>query len=105
MLEKKNDYDWDYIDESILELENETPNLCRRKRGRKAKLEEIREAVAGLEARAEAGEFGEGIDLGSLDISVKVSGKTTGKSILNRQRSALWLSLHGRNINRHREKG
>lgn len=27
LLEKKNDYDWDYIDESILELENETPKV------------------------------------------------------------------------------
>lgn len=75
LLEKKNDYDWDYIDESILELENETPKVTvfveENEEGR-AKLEEIREAVAGLEARAEAGEFGEGIDLGSLDISVKV---------------------------------
>lgn len=75
LLEKKNDYDWDYIDESVLELENETPKVTvfveENEEGR-AKLEEIREAVAGLGARAEAGEFGEGIDLGSLDISVKV---------------------------------
>ena len=55
LLEKKNDYDWDYIDESILELENETPKVTvfveENEEGR-AKLEEIREAVAGLEARA-----------------------------------------------------
>lgn len=75
LLEKKNDYDWDYIDESVLELENEEPKVTvfveESDEGR-AKLEEIKTAVAGLKRRQEAGEFGEGADFGKLTVTVSV---------------------------------
>lgn len=75
LLEKKNDYDWDYIDESVLELENEEPKVTvfveESDEGR-AKLEEIKAAVAELKSRQEAGEFGEGADLGKLTVTASV---------------------------------
>lgn len=75
LLEKKNDYDWDYIDESVLELENEEPKVTvfveESDEGR-AKLEEIKTAVAGIKRRQEAGEFGEGADFGKLTVTASV---------------------------------
>lgn len=75
LLEKKNDYDWDYIDESVLELENEEPKVTvfveESDEGR-AKLEEIKTAVAGLKRRQEVGEFGEGADFGKLTVTASV---------------------------------
>ena len=75
LLDKKNDYDWDYVDESVLELENETPKVTvyveENEEGR-AKLEEIRQAISRLKARAREGEFGEDIDLGTLEITTLV---------------------------------
>ena len=75
LLEKKNDYDWDYIDESVLELENEEPKVTvfveESDEGR-AKLEEIKTAVAEIKRRQEAGEFGEGADFGALTVTVSV---------------------------------
>lgn len=75
LLEKKNDYDWDYIDESVLELENEEPKVTvfveESDEGR-AKLEEIKTAVAEIKRRQEAGEFGESADFGALTVTVSV---------------------------------
>ena len=75
LLEKKNDYDWDYIDESVLELETEEPKVTvfveESDEGR-TKLEEIKAAVAELKRQQEAGEFGEGADLGKLTVTTSV---------------------------------
>lgn len=75
LLEKKNDYDWDYIDESVLELETEEPKVTvfveESDQGR-TKLEEIKAAVAELKRQQEVGEFGEGADLGKLTVTESV---------------------------------
>lgn len=75
LLDKKNDYDWDYIDESVLELQEEEPKvtvfLDDDEEGRK-KLESILVAIEALKIEAEAGIFGEGVDLGPLTAEVTV---------------------------------
>ena len=72
LLQKKNSYDWDYVDESVLDLENEIPKVTvyvDDDEAGKAKFAEIKAAIASLKARAEAGEFGEGMDLGDIEIA------------------------------------
>lgn len=75
LLDKKNDYDWDYIDESVLDLQNEEPKVTvfleDDEDGHK-KLESLLVAVEALKIKAEAGIFGEGVDLGPLTTDVSV---------------------------------
>ncbi|MCI8610117.1 MAG: 50S ribosomal protein L11 methyltransferase [Firmicutes bacterium] len=75
LLEKKNEYDWDYIDESVLKLQEETPKVTvfleDDEEGRK-KMETLMVAIEALKIKAEAGIFGEGVDLGPLDVEVSV---------------------------------
>ena len=61
LLNKKNDYDWDYIDESVLELENEKPKVTvflEDDEAGRALLEKLQVAVEALKIQAEAGIFG-----------------------------------------------
>ena len=61
LLEKKNEYDWDYIDESVLKLQEETPKVTvfleDDEEGRK-KMETLMVAIEALKIKAEAGIFG-----------------------------------------------
>ena len=75
LLNKKNDYDWDYIDEGVLELQSEEPKvtvfLDDGEDGR-TKLEAILVAIEALKIEAEAGIFGEGVDLGPLTVETSI---------------------------------
>lgn len=66
LLNKKNEYDWDYIDQSVLELENEKPKVTvflEDDEAGRALLEKLQVAVEALKIQAESGIFGE--DTGS----------------------------------------
>lgn len=75
LLHKKNDYDWDYIDKNVLELQEEEPKvtafLDEGEDGRR-QLESVLVAVEALKIQAEAGIFGEGIDLGPLTVETSI---------------------------------
>ncbi|MBQ4650318.1 MAG: 50S ribosomal protein L11 methyltransferase [Firmicutes bacterium] len=74
LLNKENDYEWDYIDDSVLELKNQEPKVTvyleDDEEGR-AKAENARTAVDNLKNMAAAGLFGEGVDLGPLTVEIK----------------------------------
>ncbi len=75
LLNKKNEYDWDYIDQSVLELENEKPKVTvflEDDEAGRALLEKLQVAVETLKIQAEAGIFGEDTDLGSLSVDISV---------------------------------
>ncbi len=79
LLNKKNEYDWDYVDESVLDLENEKPKvtiyLYDSDDGVKTaeeSLAEVKAAVKRLAEEARCGDFGEGADFGSLALNVTV---------------------------------
>ena len=75
LLHKKNDYDWDYIDKDVLDLQEEEPKvtvfLDDEEEGKK-KLESILVAIEALKIEAEAGIFGEGADLGPLTVETSI---------------------------------
>lgn len=75
LLDKKNEYDWDYVDESVLQLQEEAPKVTvfleDDEEGRN-KLQSIKVAVEALRIEAEAGIFGEGVDLGPLTVEVSI---------------------------------
>ena len=75
LLHKKNEYDWDYIDKNVLELQKEEPKvtvfLDDGEEG-KARLESILVAIEALKIKAEAGIFGEGVDLGPLTVETSI---------------------------------
>ena len=74
LLNKENDYEWDYIDDSVLELKNQEPKVTvyleDDEEGR-AKAENARAAVDGLKNMAAAGVFGEDVDLGPLTVEIR----------------------------------
>lgn len=75
LLDKKNDYDWDYIDESVLELQNAEPKVTvffEDDENGRAALENLKNAVENLKNQAKAGEFGESADLGKLSVETFV---------------------------------
>ncbi|MGN0736277.1 MAG: 50S ribosomal protein L11 methyltransferase [Anaerovoracaceae bacterium] len=75
LLNKKNEYDWDYVDESVLELRNRQPQVTvymNDDEDGRAATENLRHAVDGLKSAAAAGIFGEGADLGSLIVEMSV---------------------------------
>lgn len=69
LLEKKNAYEWDYIDKEVLALESAEPNvklyLEDSEEGRKT-LQAVKLAAMELKGRELDGEFGPGISLGRL---------------------------------------
>lgn len=75
LLQKKNDYDWDYIDPSVLRLQEKQPKVTvfvdDDAAGRK-KIEDIQVAVEALKIKAEAGIFGKDVDLGPLSVELTV---------------------------------
>lgn len=75
LLDKKNDYDWDYVDESVLALRDKQPQVTvymnDDDEGRAAS-ENLKHAVDGLKSQAASGLFGEGADLGPLSVEMSV---------------------------------
>ena len=75
LLNKENDYEWDYIDESVLEQKNDEPRVTvffeDNEEGRQT-LANIRKAVEELKKQAADGAFGESADLGELRIETAV---------------------------------
>lgn len=73
LLDKKNDYDWDYVDESVLALRDKEPQVTvymnDDDEGRAA-AENLRHAVDGLKSQAASGLFGEKADLGPLSVEM-----------------------------------
>ena len=74
LLKKEKGYEWDYIDDSVLELKNETPKVTiymnDDEEGRE-KAEAVCAAMRELKTQAEAGSFGERLDIGSLQTEIR----------------------------------
>ena len=74
LLKKEKGYEWDYIDDSVLELKNETPKvtvyLNDDEEGR-AKAQEVCAAMQELKEQAVGGAYGDGIDLGTLKTEIR----------------------------------
>lgn len=74
LLKKEKGYEWDYIDDSVLELKNETPKVTiymnDDEEGRE-KAEAVRAAMRELKTQAEAGAFSEQLDIGSLQTEIR----------------------------------
>ena len=71
LLKKEKGYEWDYIDDSVLELQNEETIItvfmdC--EEFGVEKVDEIKEAMENLKTLAAEGVFGEGVDLGTLEV-------------------------------------
>ncbi|MDO4396277.1 MAG: 50S ribosomal protein L11 methyltransferase [Clostridia bacterium] len=74
LMDKKQTYDWDYLDDSIMEKMKEVPSVIvyledTEENRQLSKLTET--TISELKADAAAGEFGENVDFGSLDVTVK----------------------------------
>jgi ribosomal protein L11 methyltransferase len=71
LMDKKNSYDWDYIDEKVLNLKNVEPNikfyLDPTEEGVQL-LSDIRAQVLGLKEKAQDGAFGLDVDFGRLHV-------------------------------------
>ena len=75
LLEKENDYEWDYIDEEVLKLQEEEPKVTvflEDDEDGREKLRSIHVAVEALKIEAEGGFFGENVDLGPLTVESSV---------------------------------
>lgn len=113
LLKKEKGYEWDYIDDSVLELKNETPKVTiymnDDEEGRE-KAEAVCAAMRELKTQAEAGAFGEQLDIGACKprfaVRTTASGRTTGRHISNPRRSADLSSSnrHGSLTNRKQAK-
>ena len=71
LLKKEKGYEWDYIDDSVLELQNEEPKITVFMDSEEfgvEKVDEIKEAMENLKTLAAEGVFGEGVDLGTLEV-------------------------------------
>ncbi|MGN1333539.1 MAG: 50S ribosomal protein L11 methyltransferase [Anaerovoracaceae bacterium] len=75
LLEKKNDYDWDYVDENVLDLRDKQPQvtvfLNDDDEGRRM-VENLQHAVSSLKYEASAGVFGSEVDLGPLTMEISL---------------------------------
>ena len=75
LLDKDQDWEWDYIDDSVLELQNAEPKVTvymeDDEEGRR-RLAALQGAVEELKKEAAAGAYGENVDLGPLTVDVYV---------------------------------
>jgi len=79
---KKNTYDWDYIDENVLAMESGEPNLIiylADNDDGKSTLKKIKSTVTKLESKAAEGGFGEGVSLGRLYVEDNIVDDETWK--------------------------
>ena len=76
LLDKKEEYHWDYVDESVSELVDEQPAVTvylEDNEENRALTEKIKETVKTLGENAAAGFFGENADFGSLEVHVNTN--------------------------------
>ena len=75
VLDKKNEYDWDYVDESVLALRARQPQVTvyvsDDEQGR-GKAENLRHAADSLKSAASAGLYGDNADFGPLSVEMSV---------------------------------
>ena len=74
LLKKEKGYEWDYIDDSVLELKNETPKVTvylSDDADGHARAEAVCRAMRELKQQADRGVFGEAVDVGSLKTEVR----------------------------------
>ena len=74
LLKKEKGYEWDYIDDSVLELKNETPKVTvylSDDADGHARAEAVCQAMRELKQQADSGVFGEAVDVGSLKTEVR----------------------------------
>lgn len=75
LLDKKEDWEWDYVDDSVLALQDAEPKVTvymeDDEEGRR-KLAALQGAIETLKAEAAAGAYGENVDLGPLTVDVYV---------------------------------
>ena len=76
LLDHKEEYLWDYVDDSVVELKNEQPRVkvfMEDSEESRKKTEELKECIASLKNNVETGMFGQGADFGSLKISIEIN--------------------------------
>ena len=75
LLDKDQDWEWDYVDDSVIEMQNAEPKVTvyleDDEEGRR-KLAALQGAVEELKKDAAAGAYGENVDLGPLTVDVYV---------------------------------
>lgn len=82
LLEHKEEYLYDYVDDSVAGLVNEQPRVTvylEDKDENRETVKMIKEAVTNLKANAENGFFGENADFGTLEIHLNVNDDTEWK--------------------------
>ena len=82
LMDKKQTYDWDYLDDSIIEKMKESPKVTvylEDTEENRALAEQIAPAMEELCSKAREGIFGEGADFGSLRVSRKQEDDTQWK--------------------------
>lgn len=75
LMDKKQTYDWDYLDDSILEKMKDCPKVTvylEDTEENQSLVRQIEPAISALKDRADSGQFGEDVDLGSLHVTVKL---------------------------------
>ena len=75
LLDKEQDWEWDYVDDSVLEMQNAEPKVTvymeDDEDGRR-QLQALQGAIEGLKAEVAEGIYGENVDLGPLTVDVYV---------------------------------
>ena len=75
LLDKDQDWEWDYVDDSVIEMQNAEPKVTvymeDDEEGRR-RLAALQGAIETLKAEAAAGAYGENVDLGPLTVDVYV---------------------------------
>ncbi len=75
LLDKDQDWEWDYVDDSVIEMQNAEPKVTvymeDDEEGRR-KLAALQGAIEELKEEAAAGAYGEDVDLGPLTVDVYV---------------------------------
>ncbi len=82
LMEKKQTYDWDYVDDSVVEMMKTTPKVTvyfEDNRVNRGRAEEVKQAIAELKKQQKEGYFGREADFGSLSVTVKTEDDTSWK--------------------------
>lgn len=82
LMDKKQTYDWDYLDDEIIEKMKDKPKVTvyfEDTEENRCRISEIELAMAKLKAKSAAGEFGQDMDFGTLQVTSKVDDDTEWK--------------------------
>lgn len=75
LMNKKQTYDWDYLDDEVIEKLHDSPKVIvylEDSEENRRLIPEVEKVMASLASKADAGEFGEGMDFGSLEVTSKM---------------------------------